>query len=142
MNKKEYQWRMEGFAWAVEMANKAKDRGEDPLVVLNTELNMRQRTGVFIFKRFKDAIAENETVKLVMVGALRAVAMISVWETFGFGPKRIERYSETYNRYIESLFAGKTEWTAVFELIESLGFTIDLSDDIKEALEKVQQNGY
>ena len=135
MNKKEYQWRMEGFAWAVELANEAKKKGEDPWAVLNTELKMRQRTGVFIFRKLRDALVEDATYKMVAVATMKAVALICLWEEFDFGPKRMQRFQECYTRYVNSLFEGKTQWSAVFELLESKGMTVDLAEDIRDALE-------
>lgn len=126
---------MEGFAWAVELANKAKEKGEDPWMVLNTELKMRQRTGVFIFRKMRDALVEDATYKMVAVATMKAVALICLWEEFDFGPKRMQRFQECYTRYVNSLFEGKTQWSAVFELLESKGMTVDLQEDIRDALE-------
>lgn len=135
LSKKEQQWRMEGFAWAVEMANKAKDKGEDPLAVLNKELALRNRTGVFIFKNMRDLFVEDTTYKVVLSGTMKAVALMCLWEVFDFGLTRMERFEECYHRYVNSIFNGTTEWAAVFELLESKGIQIDLSDEIRQALE-------
>lgn len=135
MSKKEERWRMEGFAWAVELANKAHDKGEDPWAVLNTELKLRNRAGVFIFRKMRDAFLEDVTYKMIAVGTMKAVALMCLWEEFGFGMKRIQRFNDCYTRYVNSLYAGKTEWAAVFEQIEAMGMTVDLKEDIRDALE-------
>lgn len=124
------QGRNEGMVLALEIAQKAKDAGKDPLVALASEVRWRNRNGIRINVSRKEFQKEVDTFKLRVIKTMLATSMISLWEEFKFGKKRLVKFAETYMRYATALCNESIEWADITDLLkEKMDLTIDFSDD-------------
>ena len=124
------QGRNEGMVLALEIAQKAKDAGKDPLVALASEVRWRNRNGIRINVSRKEFQKEVDTFKLRVIKTMLATSMISLWEEFKFGKKRLVKFAETYMRYAVALSKGSIEWADITDLLkEKMDITINFDDD-------------
>ena len=124
------QGRNEGMVLALEVAQKGKDAGKDPLVALADEVRWRNRHGIRINVSRQEFSKEVDSFKLRVIKTMLATSMISLWEDFGFGKKRLVKFAETYMRYATALANESIEWADITDLLkEKMDITIDFSDD-------------
>ena len=124
------QGRNEGLVLALNIATKAQEAGKDPVKALSDEIRWRNRYGIRINVLRSEFQKEIDTFKLTVIKTMLAASMISLWEDFGFGKKRLVKFAETYMRYAVALSKGSIEWADITDLLkEKMNITINFDDD-------------
>ena len=109
------QGRNEGMVLALEIAQKAKDAGKDPVEAIKKELAFRKRYKLDTILTEKEIIrackpyldgVRNEAATAVMT-----VACLVLWDVFHFGGKeRLPKFVQECQVYINGLAEGSLDW--------------------------------
>lgn len=127
----------QGLGWAVGELRRMIREGKSinvATIVLDNEYKGRVRQGAFPEKTEKEMWQELQDEKLIVVGTMKAAALISAWECFHLTDEMLAEFLETYNRYVQNLDKETFSWVDIFETLESeLGVTIDLKHELEVA---------
>ena len=122
--------RNQGLAFALKITAEAQQAGKDPVEALRTEMRARRLMGLQILATQKELDKASETIKATTIKTMLAASMISLWERFGFGKVRQERFMNQFMTYVGALNNGSISWFDITDtLYEKTGITIDLTDD-------------
>lgn len=111
--------RNDGLLMALRIAREAEEAGESPAEEIGRELLFRKASNVA--GPFTQAELSHDTreIKHHTFKTIKAVAMISCWETFGFGEKRLSQLDECMERYAAALCREEIDWTDILEMLEA-----------------------
>jgi hypothetical protein len=111
--------RNDGLLMALRIAREAEEAGESPAEEIERELLFRKASNVA--GPFTQAELSHDTlaIKRHTIKTIKAVAMISCWETFGFGEKRLSQLDECMERYAAALCREEIDWTDILEMLEA-----------------------
>lgn len=110
--------RADGLDMARRIVKKAVDAGEDPVAAIEKELRFRGYSGVA--GNLTEAEYNHDTlrIKAYTIMTIKAVAMISAWEAFGFGKARLDRLDQQMEIYAQALIKEEITWTDILEMLE------------------------
>ena len=122
--------RNQGLAFALKITAEAQQAGKDPVEALRVEMRARRLMGLQILATQKELDKASDTIKATTIKTMLAASMISLWERFGFGKVRQERFMNQFMTYVGALNNGSISWFDITDtLYEKTGITIDLTDD-------------
>lgn len=117
--------RLEGMKFAYNYANKYG------IEALKKEINFRGATNLPYSVDQKQVQQFQEKTKLRILSTVMLMSVLILREEFGFGTKRIERFSEKFKENTEQLESGDLTWRDTYEaMIEEVGFSVGVDDDI------------
>lgn len=110
--------RADGLDMALRIVRDAQKAGKDPAEAIEKELRFRGYSGVA--GNLTEAEYNHDTlrIKAYTIMTIKAVAMISVWEAFGFGKSRLDRLDQQMEIYAKALLKEEITWTDVLEMLE------------------------
>jgi hypothetical protein len=111
--------RADGLDMALRSVRAAQKAGKDPAEAIEKELRFRGYSGVA--GNLTEAEYSHDTlrIKAYTIMTIKAVAMISAWEAFGFGEKRLSQLDECMERYAAALCREEIDWTDILEMLEA-----------------------
>ena len=111
--------RADGLDMALRNVRAAQKEGKDPAEAIAKELRFRGYSGVA--GNLTEAEYSHDTLKIKMytIMTLKAVALISAWEEFGFGKSRLDRLDAQMEIYAQALVREEITWTDVLEMLET-----------------------
>lgn len=111
--------RADGLDMALRIVKAAQKDGKDPAEAIAKELRFRGYSGVA--GNLTEAEYSHDTLKIKMytIMTLKAVALISAWEEFGFGKSRLDRLDAQMEIYAQALVREEITWTDVLEMLET-----------------------
>ena len=111
--------RADGLDMALRIVRAAQKEGKDPAEAIAKELRFRGYSGVA--GNLTEAEYSHDTLKIKMytIMTLKAVALISAWEEFGFGKSRLDRLDAQMEIYAQALVREEITWTDVLEMLET-----------------------
>lgn len=111
--------RADGFDMARRIVKKAVDAGEDPVAAIEKELRFRGYSGVAGNLIEAEYSHDTRQIKMYTIMTIKAVAMISAWEAFGFGKVRLDRLDQQMEIYAQALIREEITWTDILEMLEA-----------------------
>ena len=122
-------YRLEGMVFARKIMWEAKARGEDPVTALENEIKFRARTRVVVMATEKELMQASEPIKELTIKTMLAASIIVLWEQFGFGKTRAERFLNAFHTYVRALGEKSVTWFDITDTVRDMtGIEIDLSD--------------
>lgn len=99
---------------------------------LEDELKFRKRIKLDTLLTKKELDDACEKYKNNAVNSCAALAMVTLWDAFGFGGKRrLPKFLDEYCRNVDAFFEGTLTWEMVLETLDKkCGIKIDLSEDL------------
>lgn len=83
--------RADGLDMALRIVKAAQKDGKDPAEAITKELRFRGYSGVAGNLTEAEYSHDTRQIKMYTIMTIKAVAMISAWEAFGFGKTRLDR---------------------------------------------------
>ena len=114
-----FKWRMEGLAIAYKTVVEAEGEGSPAAYALRKEIRFRKSSGVNLVNTRTELAKGTEQIKEFTIQTVTAMALVVMWETFGFGYKRLQRIRESMERYGEALVKDEIDWTDILESLEA-----------------------
>jgi hypothetical protein len=111
--------RAEGLGMALRLARAAEKEGKSPAEAIEKELRFRLQSGIAGSMTQAELSHDTREIKHHTIKTIKAVAMISCWETFGFGEKRLSQLDECMERYAAALCREEIDWTDILEMLEA-----------------------
>lgn len=123
-------YRLEGMVFARNIMREAKLRGEDPVAALEEEVKFREKTPVSILATKRELAKASEPIKELTIKTMLAASIIVLWEQFGFGRRRAERFMSAFYTYVRALGELSVTWCDITDTVRDMtGIEIDLSDE-------------
>ena len=110
--------RNDGLLMALRLARAAEKEGKSPAEAIEKELKFRMQSGIAGSMTQAELSHDTREIKHHTIKTIKAVAMISCWETFGFGEKRLSQLDECMERYAAALCREKIDWTDILGILE------------------------
>lgn len=110
--------RADGLDMALRIVKKAQADGTDPVAAIEKELRFRGYSGVAGNLTEAEYSHDTRQIKMYTIMTLKAVALISAWEQFGFGKSRLDRLDEQMEIYAQALVREEITWTDILEMLE------------------------
>lgn len=125
--------RSQGMLFAHKIVKAAQDAGKDPVAALEHELRFRKRLSLDVLVTEKELEDAYNKYRLDAVHIAMAVAMIVLWDVFGFGGKRrLPRFMKECNTYMAAIAEGSLVWDDITTtLAEKCGMIIDITEDFR-----------
>lgn len=111
--------RAEGLGMALRLARAAEKEEKSPAEAIEKELRFRLQSGIAGSMTQAELSHDTREIKHHTIKTIKAVAMISCWETFGFGEKRLSQLDECMERYTAALCREEIDWTDILEMLEA-----------------------
>lgn len=122
MNKmREYErGREDGLLLALRIVEK------DGIEGLRKEIRFRGATGIHTSLAAKDLDEASQKIKDLTMECLLVLGVAALYDVYGFGPKRVQRWIKKFNEGAEYLSNGMAEWPDYIDGIkEELGIEIE-----------------
>jgi hypothetical protein len=111
--------RADGLDMALRIVRAAQKEGKDPAEAIAKELRFRGYSGVAGNLTEAEYSHDTRQIKLYTIMTLKAVALISAWEEFGFEKSRLDRLDAQMEIYAQALVKEEITWTDVLEMLET-----------------------
>ena len=123
--------RQQGMLFAHKIMKQAQDKGEDPVAALEHELKFRKRLGLDVLITEKELSDAYDKYRLDAVHISMAVAMIVLWDDFGFGGKiRLPKFISECKTYMDAIAEGSIVWDDIVQTLdEQCGMKINITED-------------
>ncbi len=120
--------RLEGMKYAY---NYARKFGLDEL---EKDIKFRGATNLPYSVDRKQVIDFQEETKERILSTVMLMSVLILREEFGYGRKRIEKFSEKFKENTEQLQSGDLTWKDAYEaMVEEVGFSLGIDEDILNA---------
>jgi len=120
--------RLEGMKYAYNYACKF---GLDEL---EKDIKFRGATNLPYSVDRKQVIDFQEETKERILSTVMLMSVLILREEFGYGRKRIEKFSEKFKENTEQLQSGDLTWKDAYEaMVEEVGFSLGIDEDILNA---------
>lgn len=124
-----YKYRLERMDLALTVIRKAAAAGGDPVAALDREIKFRSRAKISALATEKELAKASETIKELTIKTMLAASIIVLWEQFGFGKTRAERFMNAFYTYVRALGELSVTWYDITDTVRDMtGIEIDLSD--------------
>lgn len=123
--------RLEGMKYAY---NYARKFGLDEL---EKDIKFRGATNLPYSVDRRQVINFQEETKERILSTVMLMSVLILREEFGYGRKRIEKFSEKFKENTEQLQSGDLTWKDTYEaMVEEVGFSLGIDEDILNAKPK------
>ena len=122
---KELMARLEGMQYAYDFAKK------NGLDALEEEIKFRCNTKLPYTTNRQQVMEFQEMIKQRMLSTVALMSVLILREEFGFGSKRMKRFSDKFKDNTEQLMSGDLTWRDTYEaMVEEVGFGISIEDEV------------
>lgn len=117
--------RLEGMQYAYDYAIK------NGIEELKKEIDFRGTTKLPYTTDRKQVQDFIEETKSTMLSTVMLMSVLVLREEFGFGSKRIERFSEKFKDNTEQLQSGDLTWRDTYDaMVQEVGFSLGIDEEI------------
>ena len=110
--------RNDGLDMALRIVRAAQKDGKDPAEAIAKELRFRGYSGVAGNLTEAEYNHDTRQIKMYTIMTIKAVALISAWEAFGFGRFRLDHLDQQMEIYAQALIREEITWTDILEMLE------------------------
>lgn len=122
---KELMARLEGMQYAYDFAKK------NGLDALEEEIKFRCNTKLPYTTNRQQVMEFQEMIKQRMLSTVALMSVLILREEFGFGSKRMKRFSDKFKDNTEQLMSGDLTWRDTYEeMVKEVGFGISIEDEV------------
>jgi len=122
---KEQLARLEGMKYAYEFVK------NHSVEELKKEIDFRGATNLPFSISKQSVIDFEEETKQRIISTVMLMSVLVLREEFGFGEKRIDKFSNKFEENSNQLLTGDLTWRDTYEaMVEEVGFRLNIDDEI------------
>lgn len=111
--------REQGIRTAMRVIDQECGRDNPAYRALEKELRFRRKSGVQSTMTMREVERAAETIKEYSVQSTLAMSMVILWDMFGFGKKRLQRFRDEFDIHAFALIKGEISWIDIFDSLQA-----------------------
>ena len=129
---RENEARLQGLGLAYRIACETEGKDSPTAIAIEREVKFRKRTGVKVMYTRKELAKASGAIKQLTIQTVVAMAMLIMWEQFGFGKTRLKRFKDEFDLHADALVKDEITWDDVLDALRACtGIDLVLPDEVR-----------